>query len=133
MSFIAGKNKTILIPSGPSHDPDRKHLFCILTDASRNNEHLLAPVSSVKPGKFYDPTCVVLPGVHSFIKKESYVEYRLMEIRHAEHICKLVRKNEWTAKEEFDEGLHNRICEGILVSKFTPRWAKNHYRLWPHG
>jgi len=133
MNFLAGKKKTILIPSGPSHDPDRKHLFCILTDASHHNQHLLVPICSVKPGKFYDPTCVILPGAHSFIKKDSYVEYRLMEIRPTKHICKLVDGNEWTEKEDFNEDLHNRICEGIRTSKFTPRWAKDHYESWPQG
>jgi hypothetical protein len=30
--FVPFKRATLLVPSGPANDPDRKHLFVLLTD-----------------------------------------------------------------------------------------------------
>lgn len=40
------KKGTLLIPSGPTHDPDKKHLFVVCTDACAEGRHLLVPINS---------------------------------------------------------------------------------------
>lgn len=40
------KKGTLLIPSGPTHDPDKKHLFVVCTDVCAEGRHLLVPINS---------------------------------------------------------------------------------------
>jgi hypothetical protein len=75
--FVPFKRATLLIPSGPANDADRKHLFVLLTDhieaSGFEEKHaLLVNIASVPNGLPYDSTCILKPGEHRFIKHESY-------------------------------------------------------------
>ncbi len=87
--FVPFKRATLLIPSGPVNDPDRKHLFVLLTDPIEapdfnGKQVLLVNIASVPKSLPYDSTCILQPGVHRFIKHESYV-YSLSEIKFPLH------------------------------------------------
>ncbi len=75
--FVPFKRATLLIPSEPANDSDRKHLFVLLTDpieapGFEGKQVLLVNIASVPNGFSYDSTCVLKPGEHRFIKHESY-------------------------------------------------------------
>jgi hypothetical protein len=75
--FVPFKRATLLIPSGPAIDPDRKHLFVLLTDPIEalgfdGKQVLLVNIASVPNGLPYDSTCILQPGEYRFIKHESY-------------------------------------------------------------
>ncbi|RZT31794.1 hypothetical protein [Cupriavidus agavae] len=83
MTFVTCKRATLLIPSGPPADPERFHLFVLLTDPDPEGRVLLASFSSIKPGMFHDPTCIVEPGEHPFVTRLTWVNYSHCRIEEA--------------------------------------------------
>ena len=83
--FLPLKRATLLIPSGPQGDQDRKHLFILLTDPHADqagkNCVLMVSLSTVRPGMPHDPTCILYAGDHPFVKHESYVVYQKARLR----------------------------------------------------
>ena len=71
--FVPFRRATLLIPTGAAHDPDRKHLFIVLTDPAQvldfDDKHsLLVGVYSINPDSHYDPACELYAGDHGFIR-----------------------------------------------------------------
>ena len=65
--FVPYRRATLLIPSGPAHDPDRKHLFIVLTDPTEVLEYtgkhsLLVGVVTLQTDLHHDATCVLYAG-----------------------------------------------------------------------
>lgn len=129
MTFIVQKKKTVLVRSGVGF-----HLFIIATDACSNNMHLLVPLCSIKPPKYYDPTCVIKASeqAHPFIKVDSYVSYKDIQTRNRLIIVKYVDDKSYIEMEEISDSLHKRICEGITIFEHIPKFAKNQFIKWPN-
>ena len=117
MAFTPAKKGTLLVPSGPTG----MHLHVILTDACQDGLHLRVPVSSIPKKGFHDPTCVIEPGEHSFIKRKSYVLYRLLTTTRAQHIVKCVKGLVFNVKDHVSNDLNDRICDGVEDSTFSPK------------
>lgn len=132
MPFVPSKKKALLMPSGPAHDLDRKHLFVILTEASKTGHYLLVPISSIKEGRFYDPTCEVATGEHPFVTTKSSLEYRFIQLKHGTAIIKGIESTLFIEKEAISESLYQRICAGITVSRHIPKWAIKDFQNWPN-
>ncbi len=71
--------------SGPDHDPDRMHLFVVLTDPLCNFDDgirkvLLVSLSSIHDDLYHDSACILEPGEHPFVKRDSYVVYQKARI-----------------------------------------------------
>ena len=74
--FLPYRKATLLIPSGPDHDPERHHLFVILTDPQPDsNTVLLVSLSTLRRALPHDATCVIAAGEHPFVRRNSYVFY----------------------------------------------------------
>lgn len=74
--FVPVKRATLLVPSGPEQDPNRKHLFILLTDPQPPDQSmLLVGVASIYNDIPHDSTCYLYPGDHPFIRRKSYVYY----------------------------------------------------------
>jgi hypothetical protein len=131
MPYAPGVKKTLLVPSGPLTNPFRNHLFVTVTDRSGNHQHLLVPICSVKPGRYFDNTCEIKPGEHGFLSTDSYVEYRLSQVRHANNLTTLVDTLYFKPHDDVTDQLLQRIYGGILQSRHTPTWVKTHVRRWP--
>jgi hypothetical protein len=67
MLYQPAKKGTLLIPSGTYDNPEKKHLFVILTEASPAGDHLLVSISSIKHEVRHDPACEISVGEHRFI------------------------------------------------------------------
>lgn len=118
---------TILIPSGPSHDPDRKHLFIVLTDPSPTAaDVLMVNVSSLRPG--HDPACQLYAGDHPFIKRDSFIEYALARIELAQAIENGVTKRALIPHADLDGAIFARVCHGLTVSRFAKPRVVAYYR-----
>ncbi len=76
MTFKPQKKATLLMPSGPPDDPERRHLWVILTDSCQHEANLLVNVSTLRDGRFHDPACILEPGEHKRITVRSWIEYR---------------------------------------------------------
>lgn len=123
--FIPAKRATVLIPSGPAHDPGRFHLFILLTDAiTAEKLVLIVSISSVKAGVWHDDTCVLAIGDHPFIKQASWVDYRSARIEPAAKLTSGVHKGLLVAQGTISHAVFLRICEGLLKSpQAKPRFG----------
>ena len=76
MLFVPYRRATLLVPSGPAHDPDQKHLFILLNDPARvlgygDKHSLLVGVTTIHAAIPHDPACELYPGDHPFIRRNT--------------------------------------------------------------
>lgn len=124
MLFWPAKRATLLIPSGPDHDLDRKHLFILLTDPipapdMGAKQVLLVGIATRNSNLPHDPTCLLYPGDHPFIIRESYVNYRFARIEEADKLATGVQKGMFVPKGTIDTGIFARVCQGLVDSRHT--------------
>lgn len=122
--FFVARRATLLVPSGPAHAPERKHLFICLTDpVGKDGETLLVSVSSVQPGLHHDPTCLLYPGDHPFVQRDSFVAYRHSRIEAAGALSRGVKDGKLVPQEALDSGVFARVCLGAERSRYlAPRY-----------
>jgi hypothetical protein len=127
MPYEPQRGDALLIPSGPSNDPDRLHLHGILTHRCGAESHLIVCVESIGDG-YFDPTCVIEIGEHEFITKRSWVNYRRSQCYKASRLKKLVDGWVYKPKAALSEPLLERVCAGVMASPMTPRGMKTYYQ-----
>lgn len=130
--FIPFRRASLLIPSGPTHDPQRRHLFIVLTDPFNDTGNgisrvLLVSLSSVRDG--CDRTCILKPGDHPFIRHESFVAYWSARIEEAGKVASAVHNNVFQAHHPVSEQVMLRICQGLESSRHTAPKILRFYRL----
>lgn len=115
--FIPAKRATALIPSGPQHDPDRLHLFILLTDpVTAEKLVLIVSVSSIKDGVWHDTTCILEVGDHPFITRRSWVNYWTSRIEPAEKLTNGVHRGVLIPQDMVESHIFQRICKGMFES-----------------
>ncbi|MGM0832251.1 MAG: hypothetical protein ACQEUK_05385 [Pseudomonadota bacterium] len=113
---------TLLILSGPVN-----HLHIIMNDPVYYPERdyygvLLVNISSVRPGRRYDRTCLIEAGEHPFIRHQSYVVYGDAVVKSADDISQFVSTGEFSARDPVDEINYQRVLEGFDRSpKVAPK------------
>lgn len=118
--FFVVKRATLLIPSGPPSDPNKKHLFICLTDpAGVAKETLMVSVSTLHDGFPADETCRLFDGDHPFIKHKSFVDYRNARIIAAEKLVKGVNQGLFIAMDTLESSVFARVCYGLTESPLT--------------
>jgi hypothetical protein len=133
--FQLVRRATLLIPSGPAHDLDRKHLFILLTDPVADpfnggkNSILLTSLSTLDTALPNDPTCILHPGDHPFVVRDSYVSYRDSRIVETAKIINGVETGVFVVKDLMDSRIVDRICDG-LTSHQTPEKIKRFFRMY---
>lgn len=117
------RRATLLIPSGPTHDPERKHLHIVLNDPhGESGEVLIVSVTSIPLSNLYDPSCSLNPGEHPFIVRDSYVSYRFTRKVQAQALEDQVKQGEFIAKPLMDEKIFKYVIEGFFDSPHvTPK------------
>lgn len=126
--FLPNRKATLLVPSGPLHDPDRKHLFILLSDPVTEEEVvLMVSISSVKPNRWHDDACMISPGEHPFIVKESFVDYSSCRIEPGEKLLNGVYKGFFVPRDPMPQSVFERICCGVMVSRRTPKDMKRFF------
>jgi hypothetical protein len=133
--FAPVRRATLLIPSGPAHDLDRKHLFIVLTDSIINPENqrpsvLLTSLSTVDPALPYDATCILHPGDHPFITHDSFVSYRTSRISEESKLIAGVATGVFVAKELMDIAIVEKICAQLPGAQQAPEKIKRFYRTY---
>lgn len=116
---------TLLIPSGPSHDLAKKHLFVICTDPCSENKRLIVSIST-KTNALCDPTCVILPHEHPFLARESFVFYRMAKVEANSVLMSGVTKGYFVPRQDMNAQTFLRIVNGICASPQTPRGIKRY-------
>ena len=80
------KAGTLIIPSGPSHELSRPHLWIVCNDTDANGRNLTVSVATYT-NAICDGTTILLKHEHPYLYKEkSYILYRNYEIRVAEKL-----------------------------------------------
>lgn len=121
--FIALRRATLLIPSGPAHDPTRLHLFIVLCDprsveVGDPTPHVaLVSLCSVLPDRYHDPSCILGPGDHPFITRHSYIYYADTWIKAVSNVENGVGRGEYTPREMLDEAVMARVYNGLMASR----------------
>lgn len=127
MIYVPEQKNTILIPSGTIETPDKKHLFIIMTKVCQEGHHLVVSVSSVKDGLRHDSTCELGIGSHPFITKPSFILYARAERLRSNLLAKCVEGWVYTPRERLDDAVFERVCDGVEISPYTPRWVKRYF------
>jgi hypothetical protein len=128
VAFQPKRGATLLIPSGPSGS----HLFVVVTDEV-DGQFLLVSLSSIKPNRYYDSTCVVAAGVHEFVTLDSFGFYGGARLDVATHLTAMEGKGLFFAKADMPLSVVQALCDGIEVSPHTPRYILNFYRKYLDG
>lgn len=120
----------MLILSGPV-----EHLHIVMNDPVHYPEAgydgcLLVNISSVKPGRPYDDTCILEVGDHSFVNQQSFVVYKEAVVKNAEDLSTFVETGEFSTRDPVSEEVFARIMSGFQNSRrVTPkikRFIKNY-------
>ena len=111
MDFDLVQRATLLIDymGGP-------HLNVVLHGVEPDGLHLLAPISSVKEGRFTDRACVLEAGDHEFLKRESYVVYAKMHEIRTRHIVRMVVAKIYEPKGLLSGDVFARVVNGVFKS-----------------
>lgn len=120
MDYEPKKQGTLLLPSGPNG----MHLFIIINDKCQNNQHLLLSITTIREGVHHDATTVLEVGDHPFIRHPSFI---YPEQRRTDLIKKNVLNQLFIPKEDLEDAVFSRVCDGIEQSDFSPPWAIRYY------
>lgn len=121
---------TLLIPSGGTD-----HLHVIMNDPLHCpvNGHvvvLLVNISTVYPNKYHDASCVLAPGAHSFINRDSWVVYREAVISRVDRVEDGVSQRRIRAHDPFHQDVFQQVRAGFDVSPHVAvkiqRFLKQH-------
>ena len=129
MQWSAIRRATLLIPSGPAHDPDRKHLHIVLNDpfpdATMATKVLVVSVTSIPASNKYDPSCSLFPGEHPFVVHNSYVAYNRLDLVDPGLLESKVAAKVFVAKPLLDEKFFAYVVQGLKDSPYTsPRFLR---------
>jgi len=125
MGYVASKCHAMLMPSGTYHDPNRKHLFIVCTDACPNKNHLVVCITGWT-NDLCDGTTRICPAdkVHKFITKDSYIFYRKARIESAAALSRGVDEGTFVLQDPISEAFRQKVLAGICASKQTSRKVK---------
>lgn len=125
MAYTPVKCHAMLMPSGTSEDPTKKHLFIVCTDKCVQKKHLLVSVTGWT-NNLCDPTTKIAPGEHSFVRKDSYILYRKSRIELADDLASGVDDGVFILRDAVSDKLLAKILAGICASEQTPRKVKKY-------
>lgn len=114
-----------ILDTGPMHDPKRGHLFVVVTNVCSDNKHLLIPVCSQHTR--CDRTCLLGAGDHSFISRDSYMDYGRARVEETTKLSQLMNTGHIQSKGPIDETVFSYMTKGILESRYTSPIIKAYY------
>ena len=124
MLFVPYRRAALLVPSGPAHDPNQKHLFILLTDPAQvldyeDKHSLLVGVTTIHAAIPHDPACELHPGDHPFIRHRSCVFYAQARIEISQKLIDGVKRGIFAPQGMLVEDLFARVCHGLTLSRST--------------
>jgi hypothetical protein len=123
MVWVAVRRATLLIPSGPAHDPHRKHLHIVLNDPFPDStlapKVLVVSVMSIPTSNIYDPSCTLFPGEHPFVVNHSFVAYKFAELQDPGNLQAKVDARQFVAKPLLSDKVFAHVITGLKESPYT--------------
>lgn len=123
MAYVAARCHALLMPSGTSHDPHKKHLFVVCTDVCGDGKHLIVSITGWT-NHLCDGTTKLAPGCHRFVNKDSYVFYRKARIETAAALTAGVDSGQFVLDDPMDATIVAAIMKVVCDSIQTPRKVK---------
>jgi hypothetical protein len=120
------KAGTLLIPSGPSHDPDRRHMFVVCNDTDAGGLNLIVPVTSWT-NNLCDATCRLDAHEHGYLRHASYVLYRNARIEPAKALLDGLASKVFTPHDPVNGQVFLKVKNGVCRSPQTPRKIKVYF------
>lgn len=127
---MVARSSTLLIPSGPSHDPNRKHLFVVCTDPCPDGKQLVVCVASWV-NDLCDGTCILQEHEHPFLTHQSYILYREARVEAVADIEKGIDDGRFLPRAAMNAQTFLRVRNGVCRSKHTPRKIKRYFGCVP--
>lgn len=101
------------------------HLWVVLSDPRQNADRVLVVnVSSSKPGRDVDAACLLKPGDHPFISKESFAVYAKAYAPSVEKLREGLNHGLLRFHEPVSNQLLQRLRSGAMQSSDLPREYK---------
>ena len=115
---------TLLVPSGTTHDRDRRHLHIVCTDPDECGNVILVSISTWT-NDHCDATCTLAKHEHPWLTKEkSYVSYRYADFYKVVNLRRGLESGQIKAKEDCNAQVFLRVINGFCKSPLTPRKIK---------
>lgn len=121
---------TLLIPSGPAHDPGLRHLHVVCTDPDATGRQVVVSVTSWT-NNYCDDTCILEPHMHPFIRHRSWILYRAARMEAAADLEAGLEQRIFEAREPMNGQVFLQIRNGLCRSIHTPRYIKRHMNCPP--
>ncbi|AUM67528.1 hypothetical protein C0J56_00455 [Pseudomonas fluorescens] len=121
---------TLFILTGPV-----QHLHVVMNDPVHCDEInemsvLVVNFSSVQLGAFYDPACVLQPGCHPFITRESWVVYRGATVLRVPRLEAQITAGDVRPNSPVSRLVYDQVRAGFdvsdLVSPKISRYLRRH-------
>lgn len=97
---------------------DGEHLWVVISDPRQDAEKVvLANLTSWKSNK--DQSCVLQPGDHPFITKQTCVAYRYARAEKLSLLLERIKDGGLEPREKMMPDVLNRIRRGAMESKFA--------------
>lgn len=126
MAIDLTKKCTVLVPSGPSHNPDGLHLFVVCNDPCEHDRHLIVPISTFT-NALCDQTCLLEAHEHPFLRHRSYILYRKAQIEDRKTLLAGIELGHLIQREVLNSQSFLRVVNGVCRSPQTPRRIKNYF------
>lgn len=117
---------TLLLPSGPSYDPDRKHLHVVCNDTDEDGNNLIVPIASWT-NDLCDNTCILLPHDHEFVRHKSWVVYRNCTVVAASKLEHGITEKIIATHADMNAAAFLRVRNGICRSSYTAKKIKSYF------
>lgn len=111
------------MPSGPSQDPDRKHLHIVCCDPNEDGDVVIVSIASYV-NHLCDGTCILQANDHIWLRHQSYVLYRSAQIIEAEKLENRIADGEILERDDMNAQAFLRVRNGICNSPHTKRKVK---------
>ncbi len=97
---------------------EKPHLHIVMCDPYTDGDDMpekvvWVSISSCRPDRRYDETCLLYPGDHPFIKHDSYVYYELVNSITVRSVQNHIRSRWALPKEQMREEVFQRIHKGF--------------------
>lgn len=128
---MIAKAGTLLIPSGPSNNPNLRHLHVVCTDPCAKGLQLILSVTSWT-NNLCDGTCILYAGDHDWIQHQSWIMYRKARLEMSSTLENGIDLGVFVPRKPVSAELFDRIAGGICASPHTPRKIKAYYGCYAH-
>lgn len=116
---------TMLIPSGPTHDPNRLHLHVVCNDTDADGNNLIVSISTYS-NNLCDATCILEEHEHEWLRHQSYVFYRRARIVSAQALERGVDDHLMEPQADMNMQVFLKVKNGICRSPQTPKKIKTY-------